>query len=54
VQRIQTKAQNARITQEFSKGYPEYQKILELYTPSMIFAGRTKVQDKNQAAAFKT
>ena len=40
VHNIQLKAQRALITEKFDVGYPEYQHILEQYTPSMIFAGK--------------
>ena len=48
IQKIQNKAQNAKITDDFKDGYPDYQAILEKYTPSMIFAGRKLAERENK------
>ena len=42
IQQIQIKAQNAKITGDFPEAFPEYQRILEMYTPSQIFGGSTR------------
>ena len=46
LQQMQKQAEKAKITAEFSQGYPAYQEILEKYTKSAIFAGRSRPKEQ--------
>mmetsp|Transcript_46033 Transcript_46033/g.60984 ORF Transcript_46033/g.60984 Transcript_46033/m.60984 type:complete len:90 (-) Transcript_46033:158-427(-) len=37
LQKIMFAANNAKVTADFDKAYPEFQKLLEWFTPSAIF-----------------